>query len=133
MEYHQYLHSDHWKRMRELKLSKFKCCEICDSDKHLNVHHGRYLIDTYTALKTKRISGSILGNEKPFELFVLCASCHRTWHAVFGKEYVNSKHIKRIRYLLSKGAKKSMAFYTAKNNDLYKEVHNATMKLEKYL
>lgn len=68
MNYEEYLKSEHWQGVRELKLQSVNYkCQICNSHKELNVHHRSY---------------DYLFNEHehPEELTVLCKECHELYH-----------------------------------------------------
>lgn len=69
LDYCDYLETEHWKNTRKRKLYsvKFKC-QICNSKSKLNVHHRTY---------------ESLGDEKMYDLTVLCRNCHKLYH--FGK------------------------------------------------
>jgi hypothetical protein len=60
-----YLQSDHWKELRERKLSKNRFCESCGNAENLDVHHLRYknLLDVTEE-----------------DLKVLCRICHDIEH-----------------------------------------------------
>lgn len=67
-EYQEYLNSDHWKqiRLKALKRAGYKC-QLCASNKELNVHHNTY--------KNK-------GHENLNDLVVLCRDCHKKFHNI---------------------------------------------------
>ena len=69
MNYKNYLKSDHWKKLRERKISGSPFCFICHLEKNLHVHHKSY----------KR-----LYQENIKSLKVLCNRCHHDVH--FNKE-----------------------------------------------
>ncbi len=64
--YKEYLKTDHWKitRAAALRRAGYKC-EICGSNKRLNVHHLTY---------------RNIGNERPEDLMVLCYYHHKWIH-----------------------------------------------------
>ena len=65
--YRQYLETNHWQRMRNMKLKEvgYKC-QLCGKvDEILHVHHNTY----------ERI-----GNEDMNDLIVLCKHCHMKFH-----------------------------------------------------
>lgn len=65
IDYNEYLASPLWKA-RAATMKAFRpWCALCPSTKNLEVHHRTY----------ERI-----GRERPSDLVVLCASCHRRHH-----------------------------------------------------
>jgi hypothetical protein len=82
-EYHTYLKSDHWKnvKVRYFSSKRPKVCDICGSDKEINLHHK-----TYTRL----------GHEYLTDLIVLCRDCHEAVHS-FLKSKDRPKNITLIR------------------------------------
>lgn len=64
--YEDYLKSDHWRdiRRRALKAADYRC-QLCPSDKNLNVHHRNYYR---------------LGSEWDEDVVVLCKICHSLLH-----------------------------------------------------
>jgi hypothetical protein len=65
--YKNYLVSDTWKGIRSAAIQRAGgCCQICNSDLMLNVHHRRY--------------PKVLGEELPMDLTVLCRRCHDLFH-----------------------------------------------------
>lgn len=66
--YAEYLESTVWqgKRVGALERAGDRC-QVCNSDKQLNVHHRTY----------ERV-----GDEAPEDLTVLCRSCHETHHGI---------------------------------------------------
>jgi hypothetical protein len=96
LEYKDYLNTTHWKNLREIIITKRKCCCICESTKILNVHHL-----TYTNLWF----------EKDKDLVLLCQDCHYKLHKQlnkkkrkislksFSKQYIKKqkKHINRLK------------------------------------
>ena len=61
-----YLNSEHWHQLRQKKLAQMGYrCQRCGSSEHLDVHHLNY---------------NYLGNERLFDLQVLCRSCHKLEH-----------------------------------------------------
>lgn len=68
MPYKEYLTTSHWQLVRSRALSAAgNRCQICNSDKQLNVHHRTY---------------ENRGNEKPSDVTVLCRMCHEKFHDV---------------------------------------------------
>ena len=67
--YHEYLQSNDWKQLRQLKLFEAKGrCQLCNSPKKpLNVHHRTY---------------DRVFNELPEDLIVLCEQCHKKFHDI---------------------------------------------------
>lgn len=65
-EYYAYLASSEWQQRREQALWRAgKCCQLCNSSNHLDVHHRTY----------ERFMREI-----PEDLTVLCRSCHEKFH-----------------------------------------------------
>jgi len=66
MPYKEYLKTDHWKEMRVQALAgaDYKC-QLCNTDKTLQVHHRTYERRGYEDLK---------------DLTVLCRHCHAKHH-----------------------------------------------------
>lgn len=66
-EYHDvYLHSDHWKKVREAALGRAGYrCQVCNGARKLDVHHRTY---------------ERLGHERNADLTVLCRKCHDLFH-----------------------------------------------------
>lgn len=64
--YKDYLKSEYWQktRLEALKRAGYRC-QLCASDKGLQVHHNNY---------------SRLGCELPSDLVVLCDGCHKKHH-----------------------------------------------------
>jgi hypothetical protein len=61
-----YLRSDHWRWKRRQALARAEHrCQVCYSDKNLDVHHRTY---------------ERLGEERLPDLTVLCRDCHETFH-----------------------------------------------------
>lgn len=66
MPYVDYLRSDHWKRTRKDALERVNYrCQLCNKEGSLHVHHRTY---------ERR------GEERPEDLTVLCADCHKMFH-----------------------------------------------------
>ena len=64
--YQEYLQTKHWKKVRKAALRRAEYrCQLCNSDKRLNVHHRTY---------------ENLGHEKECDVFVLCWKCHEKFH-----------------------------------------------------
>ncbi|MHB1950213.1 MAG: HNH endonuclease signature motif containing protein [Acidiferrobacteraceae bacterium] len=66
MPYRSYLRTSHWSRVRDaaLKRAEYRCA-LCNAGAPLQVHHRTY---------ARR------GAERPYDVIVLCASCHDTFH-----------------------------------------------------
>ena len=65
-EYHDYLQTPRWAKVREQALARFDWrCAACHSSEYLNVHHRTY----------QRV-----GNEYLTDLTVLCRYCHQVLH-----------------------------------------------------
>lgn len=68
LNYHEYLRSDSWRRVRERKLREAgRVCSLCPSVSNLHVHHRTY---------------ERLGKERLDDLVVLCRRCHSRHHSV---------------------------------------------------
>lgn len=68
MDYKEYLKTEHWQEVRELKLQSVNYkCQICNSNKELSIHHRSYenLYDEQNHLE---------------DLTVLCKECHGLYH-----------------------------------------------------
>jgi hypothetical protein len=68
VDYKEYLKTEHWQEIRELKLQSVNYkCQICNSNKELNIHHRSY---------------ENLYNEQNHleDLTVLCKECHGLYH-----------------------------------------------------
>ena len=66
MIYAEYLKTDHWQNLKKFMLWKYNgCCQLCNSDKELNVHHRTY---------ERR------GEETEEDLILLCRGCHAKFH-----------------------------------------------------
>lgn len=65
-KYINYLKSKEWAEIRQdLFLTRGKKCELCESEKHLHIHHLTY----------ERIF-----NEEPGDLQIVCKLCHEKIH-----------------------------------------------------
>ena len=64
--YHEYLLSDHWKKLTEetKRLAGYRC-QVCNADGELHTHHRTY---------ERR------GDEFQGDLVALCANCHALFH-----------------------------------------------------
>lgn len=70
--YNQYLQSDHWSALRQLKFSlSGRRCQVCSVMSGLDVHHIRYKNLTDCA---------------PCDLLVLCRECHDILHLVIKRK-----------------------------------------------
>jgi hypothetical protein len=65
--YNAYIASDWWKQRRLKHLEQMPLCQICGTDRYLQVHHGSYMRK---------------GREKKKQLFTLCKRCHFGLHDV---------------------------------------------------
>jgi 5-methylcytosine-specific restriction endonuclease McrA len=66
VDYATYIKTSRWKQRREeAKRRAGNRCLVCNSGDRLEVHHRSY---------------ANLGNERPEDLTVLCADCHRRFH-----------------------------------------------------
>jgi hypothetical protein len=128
MAYNDYLKSNHWKQTRENRLSFCDHCQICDSKEKLHIHHGRYEIYGKAAEKSGVLEGSILGRERVKDLFVLCASCHRFWHLVYGHDFPRHKTLSKIRRLIKVGVIPPMAIKISKT-----QAYNAILEKANHL
>lgn len=103
MRYSEYLQTDHWKKTRQTKLREHKKCQICGSEKNIQIHHKQY---------------RWVGREPNGDLLTLCASCHALWHAHFSKKAVFSKKRRlKITRLLKLGVDKRIAFILSKDEN----------------
>jgi len=68
LPYQLYLQTPHWQRMQKIARKKAKNrCQLCYSDKRLDVHHRRYThLGDY--------------NNELHDLIVLCRDCHYKFH-----------------------------------------------------
>ena len=67
-DYNEYLNSDHWYRIRNIKIEEAEYeCQLCRDDNKINVHHNNY---------------DNLCMEKSSDLIVLCESCHKKFHNI---------------------------------------------------
>lgn len=102
-EYRIYLQSDHWKKLRLLKISQvgYKC-QDCGVQKNIQVHHIRY----------KKIY-----NVKTNDLRVLCRDCHIKYHenTSFKKNKVKTFNKKHKRKRINTKQKKLIADKRHKN------------------
>ena len=64
-DYHKYLASNEWKAKRKEKLALNSICEICGSDKEIQIHHLNY---------------NNVGSEQMDDLQTLCKKCHYKTH-----------------------------------------------------
>jgi len=88
-----YMGSNHWRKLSKKVKLKRKCCELCGSDKRLNVHHRLY--------RDKK--GSIYYREQLEHLILLCHSCHDSWHSYHGFGYLSHSAQKKIVNLIFNG------------------------------
>ena len=66
--YKEYLNSPHWRETRKAALERaWYRCQLCNSEKNLNVHHNNY---------------DRLWYESPRDLIVLCSDCHAKFHDI---------------------------------------------------
>jgi hypothetical protein len=71
-EYAEYLASPEWRVRRDRAVARAEGrCQLCNSAKHLNVHHRTY---------------ARIGRERPTDLIVLCRECHEHFHGITGGE-----------------------------------------------
>lgn len=65
VDYYAYINSDEWRdKSMRLKNAVGKC-QLCGWKESLRAHHNTY---------------ATLGNEGPYDLFVICAGCHELFH-----------------------------------------------------
>ena len=79
--YHNYMQSDQWMLKSRAMRDYFKTCAVCNSDKHLQVHHKHY---------------ETLGHERLEDLTVLCGDCHWAYEKQQKEEKENQKARKPI-------------------------------------
>lgn len=83
--YKEYLTSDEWQRLRNLKLKQAEHkCQLCNSPEHLQIHHR-----TYQRLYKEDLN----------DLTVLCGSCHSKFHMTI--EQILDKEISKIKSLIN--------------------------------
>jgi hypothetical protein len=74
MPYAEYLLTDHWKRVRQMKWNRSDGrCEKCKGRKHLQVHHKTY---EHRGLEDYYLD----------DLIVLCDICHMLEHQRLGED-----------------------------------------------
>ena len=74
MPYAEYLQTDHWKRVRQMKLNRSDGrCEKCPARKNLQVHHKTY---EHRGLEDYYLD----------DLILLCDICHRLEHQRMGED-----------------------------------------------
>lgn len=107
VDYKKYLQSDYWKEYRRwrndrlLKRGKVPRCEICRSDKRVELHHILYSVG----------GKSILYHEREYPQYIkrLCRECHELAHKHFkGKVWTRQRG--RIMNLLARGVTRDNAF-----------------------
>ena len=74
MAKYDYLKTDYWKAFRKEIRRKRKSCEICGSDRKLNVHHRHY--------KT-------VGKETEEDVYLLCEYHHCRLHKIASKKHIS--------------------------------------------
>lgn len=88
IEYRNYLKSEHWKTLRDKKVTDCYRCFMCHSEEKLALHHLTY---------------NNLGMEKDGDTVVLCSRCHFKVH--FGskkfRHKLKKKHKKMLRFRLN--------------------------------
>ena len=73
-KYDEFLHSDYWQMVREIKLQQSEHkCQVCGSKNNLNVHHNTYAHHNNEHLHLA-------------DLVVLCRDCHALFHDKLPKE-----------------------------------------------
>ena len=91
--YHEYLRSDHWKRVRAIYKKHFSWkCYICKSSYRLELHHRQY---------------NRVGSERPFDLVPLCRQHHEEAHRL-AKSMAKrkDKHWVKVIYAATKQLRK---------------------------
>lgn len=74
MPYAEYLQTEHWQRVRRMKLNRADHrCEKCRATKYLHVHHKTY---EHRGMEDYHLN----------DLMVLCDICHRLEHARMGED-----------------------------------------------
>ena len=74
-KYNNFLKSEWWKELKEKRHKKRKGrgCEVCGNKSMLHIHHYNYRYK-YSGKQSKAIK----------DTKVLCASCHKTFHDIYG-------------------------------------------------
>ena len=104
-DYNNYLRSPEWKERRKIALERAKHrCQLCNSAKHLEVHHR-----TYDRFK----------HELPEDLTVLCQNCHQKF----------SKHQHQYKHKPKRGEKRinwdAVDLIDKEKASLYREMSSA--------
>jgi 5-methylcytosine-specific restriction endonuclease McrA len=81
----EYLKSQKWKKMKKFIHFRDGVCQLCGSDKNLEVHHITY---------------DRLGDENPDDLILLCRTCHQDIHDALG--YDRNKRYNLLSYKIEK-------------------------------
>ena len=115
-EYKNYLNSYHWKNLRRFMYERYDRCYFCYSKKNLNVHHTKY--------KGKK-GKSVLFNENPRTLLVLCNDCHQKWHSLVKNKVYDLNFYREVKRLFKINRSLEKSFNLAKINIL------STVKREK--
>lgn len=102
--YKDFLLSPAWEALRSAALIYAgNCCQICNSKKHLNVHHRHY--------------NNAWGQEKLNDLTVLCRKCHAKFHGIGSKP--NKKSYQKQPRAFKKRKQKQEKKYDAFNSSGY--------------
>lgn len=106
--YHEvYLKSDYWK-LRRLQIMDDRGykCELCGSDRHLEIHHSSY---------------DHLWEEYDHELFCLCRDCHQLIHNLIKKRKGNAaddERDKAVAIAVAKAVEPMRADFIEKDAEL---------------
>jgi len=99
-EYAEYLESDDWKEKQKKALKRAGyCCQVCNSEMQLNVHHRTY----------ERVR-----EEQDGDLTVLCHECHALFHGKSAETTADAiaegeAHFKDITNAYVEGASDTMS------------------------
>jgi 5-methylcytosine-specific restriction endonuclease McrA len=120
-EYDLYLKTERWKTLRKSALeAALQRCQVCNSDKSLQVHHRQY--------------PKVFGQENLSFLIVLCRRCHALFHGkrtvVHHHRYKNKKekiHARRLRREASRMAELSNIILEQRT-DIDRDIINSWLK-----
>lgn len=98
--YNNFLKSDWWKYLRDKKLKKHKSCYVCGNKKFLQIHHYHYRYK-YNGSAKKAIE----------DTHVLCSSCHKEFHRIYGVKKDMTKEMKAFKRNTQKDISLMKAMY----------------------